>query len=59
MNQLFRAGAFQGATSREAYFVKCGRETMTQTDLNGGRLRLSVGLAVVKPAEFITLRIVL
>ena len=57
MNQLFRAGVFQGATSREAYFVKCSRETMTQVDIDCGRVVLIVGVAPLKPAEFIALRI--
>ena len=57
MNQLFRAGAFQGASLREAYFVKCSRETMTESDIQAGRLVMIVGFAPLKPAEFVILRI--
>jgi len=54
---LWREGAIQGNTSREAYFVKCGSETMTQDDINSGRINILVGIAAVKPAEFVMIRI--
>ncbi|MCC7340198.1 MAG: phage tail sheath family protein [Bryobacterales bacterium] len=54
---LWRKGAMQGATATEAFFVHCGPTTMTQDDLDNGRLVLQVGIAVVKPAEFAILRI--
>jgi hypothetical protein len=54
---LFRQGAFQGATPREAYFVKCDRTTTTQTDINMGIVNILVGFAPLKPAEFVVLRI--
>ena len=57
MNELFRAGAFQGRTPRDAYFVKCDRETMTQDDLEAGRVVVLIGFAPVKPAEFVILKI--
>jgi len=57
MNQLFRAGAFQGARSREAYFVKCGRETVTQNDIEAGRVNVLIGFAPLRPAEFVTIDI--
>jgi phage tail sheath protein FI len=50
---LFRAGAFAGSTPREAFFVKCDRTTMTQDDIDHGRLIVQVGIAPVKPAEFV------
>ena len=56
LHGLFRDGAFQGATPRDAYFVKCDRTTMTQADVNSGRLIGEIGIAPVKPAEFIILR---
>ncbi len=59
MNLLFRAGAFQGAHAREAYMVKCGRETMTQGDIEKGHIVLLVGFAPLKPAEFVVLRFAL
>lgn len=55
---LFRAGAFRGNTPREAFFVQCHRgRTMTQADVDGGRLTVAVGFAPLKPAEFIVLQI--
>jgi len=57
LDRLFRQGAFQGATPREAYFVKCGRETTTPTDIGSGIVQIEVGFAPLKPAEFVILRI--
>jgi phage tail sheath protein FI len=54
----WRAGAFQGQVDREAYFVKCDQATMTQDDIASGRLVCMVGVATVKPAEFVIFRIV-
>ena len=57
MNDLFRQGAFQGATMRDAYFVKCDTETTTQGDINRGMVNIVVGFAPLKPAEFVVIRI--
>lgn len=57
MNDLFRQGAFQGGTPREAYFVKCDKETTTQNDINRGVVNVVVGFAPLKPAEFVVIRI--
>lgn len=57
--RLFRDGAFAGSTPDEAYFVRCDRSTMTETDIVDGRLILLVGFAPIRPAEFVVLRIVL
>ncbi|MDX2215563.1 MAG: phage tail sheath C-terminal domain-containing protein [Oculatellaceae cyanobacterium bins.114] len=57
MNNLFRQGAFQGKTPREAYVVKCDRETTTQTDINSGIVNIVVGFAPLKPAEFVIIKI--
>ncbi len=57
MQNLFRQGAFQGRTPREAYFVKCDRETTTQNDINLGVVNILVGFAALKPAEFVIIRI--
>ena len=57
MNNLFRQGAFQGKTSREAYFVKCDKETTTQNDIDLGIVNIHVGFAPLKPAEFVVLKI--
>ncbi len=58
MNGLFRAGAFQGATANEAYFVSCGKgQSMTQDDIDRGQVIVVVGFAPLKPAEFVIVRI--
>jgi phage tail sheath protein FI len=54
---LFRAGAFSGSTPREAYFVKCGLDTMTQDECDNGVVNVVVGFAPLRPAEFVILRI--
>jgi len=57
MQNLFRQGAFQGRTPREAYLVKCDKETTTQNDINLGIVNILVGFAPLKPAEFVFLKI--
>jgi hypothetical protein len=50
-------GALLGATPKEAFFVRCDRSTMNQNDLDNGRLVCQVGVAAIKPAEFVIFRI--
>jgi phage tail sheath protein FI len=57
MQNLFRQGAFQGTSPREAYFVKCDKETTTQNDINLGVVNILVGFAPLKPAEFVVIRL--
>ena len=57
MQNLFRQGAFQGTTPRDAYFVKCDKETTTQNDINLGMVNVLVGFAPLKPAEFVFIRL--
>jgi phage tail sheath protein FI len=57
MQNLFRQGAFQGKTPREAYLVKCDKETTTQNDINLGIVNIVVGFAPLKPAEFVIIKI--
>ncbi len=57
MHNLFRQGAFQGTTSKEAYFVKCDKESTTQNDINSGIVNIVVGFAPLKPAEFVIISI--
>jgi len=57
MQSLFRQGAFQGTTPRDAYFVKCDKETTTQDDINKGIVNIVVGFAPLKPAEFVVIKI--
>ena len=57
LHELFRAGAFAGTTPRDAYFVRCDSGTMSQNDIDNGTLNVLIGIAPVKPAEFVLLRI--
>jgi len=54
---LWRDGRLQGTKPEEAFFVRCDRTTMTQADLDAGRLVVLVGHAPVRPAEFVVVRI--
>ena len=53
----WRSGNLLGATPEEAFFVRCDRSTMTQNDLDNGRMICLIGVAVLKPAEFVIFRI--
>ena len=57
MQDLFRKGAFQGQTPRQAYFVKCDSQTTTQNDINLGVVNIVVGFAPLKPAEFVVIQL--
>jgi phage tail sheath protein FI len=57
MHDLFRQGAFQGQTPRDAYFVKCDKETTTQNDIDRGIVNILVGFAPLKPAEFVVVKL--
>ena len=57
MQGLFRQGAFQGSSPRDAYFVKCDKETTTQNDINLGIVNIVVGFAPLKPAEFVVIKL--
>lgn len=58
MDGLFRSGAFQGEKASDAYFVRCRLgDTMTQDDIDAGRVIVIVGFAPLKPAEFVIVRI--
>jgi uncharacterized protein len=54
---LWREGRLQGTKADEAFFVRCDRTTMTQADLDAGRLVVLVGHAPLRPAEFVIVRI--
>ena len=56
LTQLFQQGALQGTTPAKAFFVRCDATTMTQSDINQGNLIIEVGVAVLKPAEYVILR---
>lgn len=53
----WRCGKLQGATQEQAFFVHCDQTTMTQNDLDNGRLIIVIGVAPVKPAEFVIFNI--
>ena len=54
---VWRSGALLGARPEDAYFVRCDRSTMSQSDLDNGRLICLIGVAPTKPAEFVIFRI--
>ena len=57
LETAWRDGALMGTSPDEAFFVRCGEETMTQDDIDNGRLICEIGIAPVKPAEFVIFRI--
>lgn len=57
LTRVWKDGALMGTTVDEAFFVKCDRTTMTQDDIDNGRLVVLIGVAPVKPAEFVIFRI--
>jgi phage tail sheath protein FI len=57
LTTVWRNGALQGSKPDEAFFVKCDHTTMTQDDIDNGRLICEIGIAPVKPAEFVIFRI--
>ncbi len=57
LTTLWRDGMLQGAKKEQAYFVRCDHTTMTQADIDNGRLICLIGIAPVKPAEFVIFRI--
>ena len=57
LTAVWRDGALEGTTPEEAFFVKVDRSTMTQSDIDNGRLIVLIGIAPVKPAEFVIFRI--
>ena len=54
--RIWRDGALMGSRTNEAFFVKCDRTTMTQDDIDSGRLVCEIGIAAIRPAEFVILR---
>jgi phage tail sheath protein FI len=54
---VWRDGALAGSKPEEAFFVQVGNDTMTQADIDAGRLIVLIGIAPVKPAEFVIFRI--
>lgn len=54
---LWRRGAFPGARPEDGFFVQCDHTTMTEDDVRAGRLVVLVGVATIRPAEFVIVRI--
>ncbi len=57
LTTTWRDGALMGSSPDEAFYVECGESTMTQDDIDNGRLICEIGVAPVKPAEFVIFRI--
>lgn len=57
LNSMWREGSLAGSSPEEAFFVNVGRDTMSQDDINNGRLICVIGVAPVKPAEFVIFRL--
>lgn len=57
LTDVWRSGALEGTAPAQGFFVKCDRTTMTQSDIDNGRLICVIGVAPVKPAEFVIIRI--
>jgi len=57
LNTMWREGALAGSSPEEAFFVNVGRDTMSQDDIDNGRLICVIGVAPVKPAEFVIFRL--
>ncbi|MEO8519782.1 MAG: phage tail sheath family protein [Acidobacteriota bacterium] len=57
LRSQWRLGALFGRTEQEAFFITCDRTTMTQDDILNGRLICEIGIAPVRPAEFVVFRI--
>jgi phage tail sheath protein FI len=57
LTDVWRTGALMGTKPAEAYYVTCDRTTMTQSDIENGRLIVEIGVAITYPAEFVIFRI--
>jgi phage tail sheath protein FI len=53
----YRKGALAGRKPEQAFFVRCDRSTITQNDIDNGRLVVLIGVALLRPAEFVIFRI--
>ncbi|MEM6595519.1 MAG: phage tail sheath family protein, partial [Pseudomonadota bacterium] len=57
LHGIWREGALAGAKPDEAFYARCDRTTMSQSDIDRGQLILEIGVAPLKPAEYIVLRV--
>ena len=56
LDDLLRREAFAGTSARDAYFVKCDRDTTSQDDISDGRVNVTLGFAPLRPAEYVVIR---
>ncbi len=56
LTRQWRQGALQGTAAHDAFVVRCDRTTMTQDDIDNGRLVVEIGIAPTRPAEFVIFR---
>ncbi|HEX8920093.1 MAG TPA: phage tail sheath C-terminal domain-containing protein, partial [Pyrinomonadaceae bacterium] len=54
---VWRSGALFGLTPQEAFYVKCDKETNPQSSIDQGKVVTEIGVAIVRPAEFVIFRI--
>jgi phage tail sheath protein FI len=57
LRRVWLDGALMGSKEEQAFFVTCDRTTMTQDDIDNGRLICVIGVAPIRPAEFVIFRI--
>ena len=57
LTRVWRDGALMGSKPEEAFFVRCDRSTHSDDDILNGRLVMEIGIAPVRPAEFVVIRI--
>jgi len=57
LRRLYRAGAFRGATEKEAFFVRCDETLNTPYVVDSGQLIAEIGVAPAEPLEFIVLQL--
>jgi uncharacterized protein len=57
LDGLWRQGAFQGVTPKDAWFVRCDRTTTTQNDVDNGRVNIEFGFAPLRPTEFVVIKL--
>jgi phage tail sheath protein FI len=57
LTKEWQSGKLLGTTADQAFYVRCDQSTMTQNDIDNGRLNVVIGIAPVKPAEFVIINI--
>ena len=57
LTRIWRTGALMGSTAEQAFFVKCDAETNPPEEIDAGKVTILIGIAPVKPAEFVVFQI--